>query len=84
MRLNWPTRTSAAEVGIGDSSVLRLWAANGLKPNFVESSTRMIQALDPLWRAACLKLTVPSLRLRVNVAGKKQQLPLPGVALTSR
>jgi hypothetical protein len=44
----------------------------------------MIQALDPLWRAACLKLTVPSLRLRVNVAGKKQQLPLPGVALTSR
>jgi transposase len=33
---HWSTRTLAAELGISDSSVLRIWHANGLKPHLVE------------------------------------------------
>jgi transposase len=33
----WSTGTLAAEVGISDSSVLRIWKANGLKPHLVET-----------------------------------------------
>jgi hypothetical protein len=32
---HWSTRTMAAAVGISDSSVLRIWHANGLKPHRV-------------------------------------------------
>lgn len=34
---HWSTRTLAAEVGISDSSVLRIWRLNGLKPHLVET-----------------------------------------------
>ncbi len=34
---HWSTRTLAAKVGISDSSVLRIWRANGLKPHLVET-----------------------------------------------
>ena len=34
---HWSTRTLAASVGISDSSVLRIWRANGLKPHLVET-----------------------------------------------
>lgn len=34
---HWSTRTLAARVGISDSSVLRIWRANGLKPHLVET-----------------------------------------------
>jgi transposase len=34
---HWSTRTLAAEMGISDSSVLRIWAANGLKPHLIET-----------------------------------------------
>jgi transposase len=30
---HWSTRTLAAKVGISDTSVLRIWRANGLKPH---------------------------------------------------
>ncbi len=34
---HWSTRTLAAKVGISDSSVLRIWRANGLKPHLIET-----------------------------------------------
>lgn len=34
---HWSTRTLAAELGISDSSILRIWRANGLKPHLVET-----------------------------------------------
>ena len=34
---HWSTRTMAAKAGISDSSVLRIWRANGLKPHLVET-----------------------------------------------
>ncbi len=34
---HWSTRTLAAKAGISDSSVLRIWQANGLKPHLVET-----------------------------------------------
>ena len=34
---HWSTRTMAAEVGISEASVRRIWQANGLKPHLVES-----------------------------------------------
>ena len=34
---HWSTRTLAAELGISDSSVLRIWRANGLKPHLTET-----------------------------------------------
>ena len=34
---HWSTRTLAAELGISDSSVLRIWRVNGLKPHLVET-----------------------------------------------
>ena len=34
---HWSTRSLAAELGISDSSVLRIWRAHGLKPHRVES-----------------------------------------------
>jgi transposase len=34
---HWSTRTLAAEMGISDSSVQRIWAANGLKPHRIEA-----------------------------------------------
>jgi transposase len=33
----WSTRTLAAEMGVSDSTVLRVWHAHGLKPHRVES-----------------------------------------------
>jgi hypothetical protein len=34
---HWSTRALAAEVGISDSSVLRIWRVNGLKPHLLET-----------------------------------------------
>lgn len=34
---HWSTRTLAAKAGISDTSVLRIWQANGLKPHLVET-----------------------------------------------
>lgn len=34
---HWSTRTMAAEAGISEASVRRIWQANGLKPHLVES-----------------------------------------------
>ncbi len=34
---HWSTRTMAAEVGISEASVRRIWRAHGLKPHLVES-----------------------------------------------
>jgi len=34
---HWSTRTLAAEAGISDTSVLRIWRANGLKPHRVQT-----------------------------------------------
>jgi transposase len=34
---HWSTRTMAAEVGISEASVRRIWRANGLKPHRVET-----------------------------------------------
>ena len=34
---HWSTRTLAAQAGISDTSVLRIWQANGLKPHLVET-----------------------------------------------
>jgi hypothetical protein len=34
---HWSTRALAAELGISDSSVLRIWRTNGLKPHLVET-----------------------------------------------
>jgi transposase len=34
---HWSTRTLAAKAGISDTSVLRIWQANGLKPHRVKS-----------------------------------------------
>ncbi len=33
---HWSTRTLAARAGVSDTSVLRIWRANGLKPHLVE------------------------------------------------
>ena len=34
---HWSTRTMAAEVGISEASVRRIWHAHGLKPHLVET-----------------------------------------------
>src|SRR5438876_4648506 len=34
---HWSTRTMAAEAGISEASVRRIWRANGLKPHLVET-----------------------------------------------
>ena len=34
---HWSTRSMAAAVGVSDSTVLRIWHANGLKPHRIES-----------------------------------------------
>jgi transposase len=34
---HWSTRTLAAELGLSDSSVQRIWAKNGLKPHLVKT-----------------------------------------------
>ena len=34
---HWSTRTLAAKLGISDSTVLKVWRANGLKPHLVET-----------------------------------------------
>ena len=34
---HWSTRSLAAQVGVSDTSVLRIWHAHGLKPHRVES-----------------------------------------------
>lgn len=34
---HWSTRTMAAEVGISEASVRRIWKAHGLKPHLVEA-----------------------------------------------
>lgn len=34
---HWSTRTLAAKVGVSDTTVLRVWHRNGLKPHLVES-----------------------------------------------
>ena len=34
---HWSTRTLAARTGVSDTSVLRIWQANGLKPHLVET-----------------------------------------------
>ena len=34
---HWSTRALAAEMGISDSSVLRIWRVNGLKPHLIET-----------------------------------------------
>ena len=34
---HWSTRSLAAELGISDSSVLRIWRAHGLKPHLVNT-----------------------------------------------
>ncbi len=34
---HWSTRSLAAQVGISDTSVLRIWQANGLKPHLIET-----------------------------------------------
>ena len=34
---HWSTRTLAAEVGLSDSSVQRIWRANGLKPHLIDT-----------------------------------------------
>ena len=34
---HWSTRTLAAKTGVSDTSVLRIWQANGLKPHLVET-----------------------------------------------
>ncbi len=34
---HWSTRTMAAELGISDSSVLRIWRAHGLKPHLLHT-----------------------------------------------
>jgi hypothetical protein len=33
----WSTRTMAAEAGISEASVRRIWRANGLKPHLLET-----------------------------------------------
>jgi hypothetical protein len=34
---HWSTRTLAAEMGLSDSSVQRIWSANGLKPHLIDT-----------------------------------------------
>jgi transposase len=34
---HWSTRTLAAELGVSDTTVLKVWRANGLKPHLVET-----------------------------------------------
>jgi hypothetical protein len=34
---NWSTRKLAGELGISDTTVLKVWRANGLKPHLVET-----------------------------------------------
>jgi transposase len=38
----WTTRSMAAEMGISDSSVLRIWRAHGLKPHLTETTTAQV------------------------------------------
>jgi hypothetical protein len=35
---HWSNRTMAAEAGISEASVRRIWRANGLKPHLVNTS----------------------------------------------
>lgn len=35
---HWSTRTMAAEMGVSEATVRRIWHANGLKPHLVERS----------------------------------------------
>ncbi len=60
----WSTRSMAAETGLSQSSVSRIWRAVGLKPHLVVDEKSQIQALDRT--APCLPIlpTTPERRTR--------------------
>jgi transposase len=71
---HWSTRTLAAELGISDSSVLRIWRANGLKPHLVESFkvSNDPEFADKLEAIVGLYLNPPEHALVLSVDEKSQ------------
>jgi len=76
---HWSTRTLAAKVGISDSSVLRIWRANGLKPHLVETFkvSRDPQFAEKLEDIVGLYLSPPEHAL-VLCCDEKSQVPGAG------
>ena len=71
---HWSTRTLAAELGISDSSVLRIWRANGLKPHLVEGFkvSNDPEFADKLEAIVGLYLNPPEHALVLSVDEKSQ------------
>lgn len=71
---HWSTRTLAAELGISDSSVLRIWRVNGLKPHLVETFkvSNDPQFADKLEAIIGLYLNPPEHALVLSVDEKSQ------------
>lgn len=71
---HWSTRTLAGEVGISDSSVLRIWRVNGLKPHLVETFkvSNDPQFADKLEAIVGLYLNPPEHALVLSVDEKSQ------------
>ena len=84
---HWSTRTLAARVGISDSSVLRIWRANGLKPHLVETFkvSRDSQFAEKLQEIVGLYLSPPEHALVLCCDEKSQVQALdrtqPGLPL---
>jgi transposase len=81
---HWSTRTLAAQVGVSDTTVLRVWHRNGLKPHLVETfkvsrDPRFVEKLEDIVRAVSqstrtragvvLRREEPSTSTRPNSAG---------------
>ena len=71
---HWSTRTLATELGISDSSVLRIWRANGLKPHLLESFkvSNDPEFADKLEAIVGLYLNPPEHALVLSVDEKSQ------------
>jgi transposase len=71
---HWSTRTLGAELGISDSSVLRIWRANGLKPHLVEGFkvSNDPEFADKLEAIVGLYLNPPEHALVLSVDEKSQ------------
>lgn len=71
---HWSTRTLAVEMGISDSSVQRIWVANGLKPHRIETFkvSNDPQFADKLEAIVGLYLNPPEHALVLSVDEKSQ------------
>jgi transposase len=61
---HWSTRTMAAEMGVSEATVRRIWHAHGLKPHLVETfkvrTSSLLKSSKPLSAFICIRPNTPS------------------------